>query len=205
MARKVFQQGRVTSAPSGGAKFVKIEDGKPVDLVLLAGTAKMISFNQHAFWRDEGNSPIFPCIVDGCPGCERGDRPKFKAVLPVIVLGGDSKDPTIWSFGISVARMLQDMEEATGSDLAGQSVRVKRTGTGLKTKYTVVSLGKKYNISKHKVDFDEIMSQLGPTTREEIIALLDGESSDEPEPKEPKDEAPGLEEEVTDDEIEAEF
>lgn len=201
---KVFKKGKVSSASAGGASFVKIDADSSVDLIILADTSDMLSFNQHAFWRDEGNSPIFPCIGKGCPGCAQGDKAKFKAVLPVLYVGGE-KEPVIWTFGITVARMLQDTEDALGS-LAGQSIRVKRTGSGLKTRYSVTSLAKKFNISKIKVDWDEIMSRLGPTTAAEIEALLAGDTDDDDDedPKSAVKRSP-FDEAVDDDELEVDI
>lgn len=173
----VFRTGRVKAAGEGGAgKFVKLEAEKPLDLIIMWPTEKMISFDQHAIWRDEGASPMFPCIKGTgkkCPGCEIGDKPRFRGVMPVVEQTDAEKTVKIWSFGIQTARDLQDIEDATGN-LVGLLIRVKRTGTGLKTRYSVVSLGKKFNVERLVSKIPDIAAELGPTDPAEIRRMLAG-------------------------------
>jgi len=172
MARKkkqVIKKGKevISQISAGSGDFVKIDDGDVVDMVSLIDLDEMLSIDQHAIWLEGGNSPLFPCIGEDCPGCEAGNKPRFRAFLPVLLL--DEGEQKIFSFGISIARALEELDEEFGG-LAGHVFRVKRKGTGLNTTYTVIAMGKKKDVSK--LEPIEIESKLGPTTRKGILQLL---------------------------------
>jgi hypothetical protein len=172
----VFRKGKV-SVGSDGGKFIKLEADKPLGLILLQGMSEFISFDQHAMWHDEGKSPMFPCIGKGCPGCAMGDKPRFRGVMPVIEKGDASKTIKIWTFGKMVAVALQEIEEVSGS-VAGLLVSVKRTGAGLKTRYSVTSTGSRFNISAIVANLPDITKELGPTSVAEIKKLISGEEAE---------------------------
>lgn len=111
---------------------------------------------------------MFPCIGKGCPGEEVGNQPRFRAFLPVVLI--DDGSQKIFSFGISIARALEELDEEFGG-IAGNVFRVKRKGSGLATTYTVVAMGRKRKIDKFEVP--DIEEKLGPTTRKGILELLE--------------------------------
>lgn len=170
MATSIFTRGSVPKG--GGGRFVKIETDSTVELIPLMGVEGMIGFHQHAFWMEDGSSPIFPCIREDCPGCQLGDEPSWKATMMVIQVEGKEREQRIWTFGASIARQLTELESTLGSTIAGQLLRVRRTGAGLKTRYTVVATGRRAKIEGITFDEADLIKELGPTERGEIIAKL---------------------------------
>jgi hypothetical protein len=169
--RSVIRRGRkaISDVGSGAGDFVKIADGDAIDMVSIVDMEEILSVDQHAIWLEGGNSPMFPCIGKGCPGCELGNQPRFRAFLPVkLIESGDSK---IFSFGIQIARALEELDEEFGG-LAGNVFRVKRKGSGLATTYTVVALGKKRKVSEDDIP-EDLEEKIGPTTRKTILDLLE--------------------------------
>jgi len=168
--RSVIRKGRKALADvgSGAGDFVKIGDGDSVDMVSIVDMEEMLSVDQHAIWLEGGNSPMFPCIGKGCPGCELGNQARFRAFLPVKLVETD--EPKIFSFGIQIGRALEELDEEFGG-LAGNVFRVKRKGSGLATTYTVVALGKKKKVSEDDI-IEGLEEKIGPATRSGILELL---------------------------------
>lgn len=151
----------------GEREFIGLKDGEKVTLASLVNMKNLLSIDQHAIWLDGGNSPMFPCIGEGCPGCERGNTPRFRAFLPVVTHpDGEAK---IFAFGIKVARALEELDSEFGG-LKGHLFTVKRKGTGLATNYTVIAVGKKLDVDS--VVAPNVEEKLGPTTRAGILLLL---------------------------------
>lgn len=169
--RSVIRKGRkaIADVGAGAGDFVKIGDGDAVDMVSVYDMEEMLSVDQHAIWLEGGNSPMFPCIGKNCPGCELGNQPRFRAFLPVKLI--ETGEPKIFSFGIQIARALEELDEEFGG-LSGNVFRVKRKGSGLATTYTVVALGKKRKVSEDDV-IDDLEEKIGPTTRAGILSLLE--------------------------------
>jgi hypothetical protein len=169
--RSVIRKGRkaIADVGSGAGDFVKIGDGDAVDMVSVVDMDEMLSVDQHAIWLEGGNSPMFPCIGKDCPGCELGNQPRFRAFVPVKLV--ETGEPKVFSFGIQIARALEELDEEFGG-LAGNVFRVKRKGSGLATTYTVVALGKKRKVSEDDI-IEDLEEKIGPTTRAGILALLE--------------------------------
>jgi len=169
--RSVIRKGSkaISDVSAGAGDFVKISDGDAVDMASLLDLEDMLSVDQHALWLEGGNSPMFPCIGKDCPGCELGNQPRFRAFLPVYLVK-EGNMVKIFSFGISIARALEELDEEFGG-LGGNIFRVKRKGAGLNTTYTVVALGKKIKVNDDDLP-DDIEEKIGPTTRKTILALL---------------------------------
>lgn len=164
----VFRKG-AEAAPSGGgeaSKFIKVPEGESVSIVPLVNLDDLVSIDQHEFW-DINPALLFPCIGSGCPACAAGNKPKYKAFLPVLA-NGDSTTPKLYAFGISVERQLETIAEEVG-EIQGLVIKVRRTGSGFNTRYSVVPTGKKV-----KIDGVE-----APRAEEEITVL----SADEIEAK----------------------
>jgi len=161
----IIRTGRqaLPNPPSGG-KFLKIpEDG--VVVALLGGLDALVSIDQHVFW-EVNPAPFVPCIGAGCPSCGLGNKPSFRAFLPVLAKEDGVK---IFSFGITVLRQLEALEEELGS-LEGQVIKVRRHGNGLSTKYTVIPVGKKP--STKGVEIPDIVAAIGPPDKESIVRVL---------------------------------
>lgn len=167
MAGTIFRKGKEAIGGGPGAgKFIKIKDGDSVVFAPLTNLDEMISVDQHEFW-DVQPAVIVPCIQKGCPACETGNEARFKAFLAVMTKEDGSK---IFAFGRKVERQLEELEAELGS-LKGKVLKVRRNGSGMSTSYTVIATGKTMNVSDAEVP--DIISTLGPTTREEIKALLE--------------------------------
>lgn len=170
--RKVspFKKGRAEKRESsGGSKFLNILPDESVILAPMVGLEEMISADMHQHWNC--SPPVYhPCVGRSCPGCIVGNEARFKGFLPVMVKG--ETEPIIYSFTISVYNQLEELEDSLddGESLAGMAIKIKRTGSGLKTRYLVIGTGK-------RIEFDieppDIVPFLGPVTVEEIWDLLD--------------------------------
>lgn len=152
---------------SGESQFVGLKAGDAVEMASLVDMDELLSVDQMVIWLDDGNSPMWPAIGPSDPGHELGIKPRFRAYLPVVIL--DTDEVKIYSFGIRVARTLQEMDEEFGG-LAGHTFKVKRKGMGLATNYTVIPTGK--NIDVDEYEMPDIIPQLGPTNRNDIVDLL---------------------------------
>lgn len=148
MAKKsttsVFRKG-AEAAPSsdGGAKFLKIPENESVSIVPLVNLDDLVSIDQHEFW-DINPALLFPCVGEGCPACAAGNKPKYKAFLPVLA-NGETSSPKIYAFGISVERQLETLAEEIG-EIQGLVLKIRRSGSGFNTRYNVISTGKKVKI-----------------------------------------------------------
>lgn len=149
--------------------YVALKDGDMVDVIPLTGVDDVISFDQHAIWLDEGNSPMFPCLGSkDCPGCMIGSDPRFRALLPVMVKG--DPEQKILSMGIALFRTFIDIDTAVTGGIKGAVIRVSRRGNGLSTKYAAVFTG---NRAKTVPALTlNMLEHIGPMNREDIIAAL---------------------------------
>jgi hypothetical protein len=208
-ASKIIRKG-----PSGGKKsndFIAVKEDEPVTIVPVLPTGEIFSIDLHAFWA-VNPAVTFACIAhaddagDGCPGCNLGDKAGYRAFLPVLDVDGDLK---VFPFGISVERQLVTLEEELG-EIVGLKLRVKRTGSGLSTKYQIINTGKTVDVeisSKKALDFVE--SKIEIKDKAQILrelreaGLMKGGKKvveEESEEEEEEDEA----EEITDEEEEEE-
>lgn len=168
--RSVFRKGSAglgESKEGGEKEFISLKDGDSANLASLVNMDDLISVDQHAIWLDGGNSPMFPCIGEGCPGEVLGNQPRFRAFLPVVSL--PENEVRIFGFGIRVARALEELDNEF-SGLKGHVFKVKRKGSGLSTNYTIVAMGKTVDVDGFVAP--DIVSKLGPTTKEGILELL---------------------------------
>jgi hypothetical protein len=175
--RSVIRRGKDALPRVGESKFLKIPEGEAVVIVPLTGLDDLISVDQHAFW-DITPGVLVPCTGGNCPACSLGNKPSFRAFLPVMTRENGAK---IFSFGISVLTQLESLEEELGS-LTGQVIKVRRRGSGLSTKYTVVAVGKK--VSVKGVEAPDIITAIGPTDSYGVRRVLaDAGLLDPDEPK----------------------
>lgn len=161
-----FRKGTaVLEKKSGGGQFISIAADESITVAPIVGLDEMISADMHEFW--EVNPFVStPCFGTDCPACSAGNNPKFKAFLPVVTQEGEVK---IFSFGISVARQIEEIDAETGG-VQFQVLKIKRTGTGLRTRYSVVPLGKK--VKAREYDMPDIIKALGPSEPELAAQVL---------------------------------
>jgi hypothetical protein len=198
-AKSVIRKG--PSSGRGNKTFIAVKEDEPVTIVPILPTEQIVSIDLHAFWT-VNPAVTFACLDgtdEGCPGCELGDKAAYRAFLPVLDSEGDMK---MFAFGISVERQLVTLEEELG-EIVGLKLRVKRTGTGLATKYQVINTGKNTEVEvteKEATKFVE--SNIDVKDRDTIesdlraAGLLGGKSAskkakdEDDETEEEEDEAP---------------
>ena len=158
---------------NSGETFLKLKDGDSVEIAVIGGVDDIISFDQHSFWIDEGDSPIFPCLQDDtCPGCMLGDNPQFKAIITVMIKEDSGMSERLMIFGKSVLRSLVDAEDAIGESLHGKILRYSRKGSKLQTRYSLIPTGRSVKVPElNKVELNPI-DYIGITDRDEIIEAL---------------------------------
>jgi hypothetical protein len=142
-----------------------LEAGDSVDIVPLVEKDDILTCDQCAIWLDEGSSPFWVYTGPRDPSHDLKLDKGYRAFMPLMVDG----EVKIWSMGKRVHSSLLDIAEAIGS-LAGQIIRVKRTGSGFKTAYTVVQRGKRKDISE--IEVPDIFSFLGPLTSDGVKDML---------------------------------
>lgn len=173
-AQSLVRRGTKHISQASEGQYVSFPADQVVELVILQDLEDMVSFDQHTIWLDAGGSPSFPCIsqIDDCPGCELDDKPKMKSIL-LVAVRNEEKELVVkyWAFGISVSRELVNIEDMAGS-LKGKVIRVKRTGTGFKTKYTLMHTNKTPTNLPADEDLPDVMEQIKPDNKADIIALL---------------------------------
>lgn len=156
-----------------GQTFLKLADGESVEIVVIGGIDEIISFDQHAFWLDEGDSPIFPCSQDkDCPGCMLNNQPRFKAIIPVMVKTESGQEGRLLVFGKKLMQDFADAEDAVGASLHGQIVRYSRKGSGMTTKYSLMPTGRSVKVPTIEEFEPKPIDNIGPTDREEIVRIL---------------------------------
>jgi len=148
-----------------GSRFFTLQTDVPVDVVLAHGVDGIQSVEQHDWW-DFNPAPHLVCLGEDCPSCALGNEAKVKSYLGVITKEQEVK---YFPVAISIVQQLEKNEKAVG-DLTGRVFRFEKTGSGLKTRYTAISMGKKLDVSKFVLpDLEEL---LGPMTVEAQLAKL---------------------------------
>jgi hypothetical protein len=153
--------------------YLSLKDGESVDVVVLVEKNDILSYEQCAIWLEDGkNSPVWVYTGSEDPSHELGVERRYRAVLPVYINSkehpayGESK---IFSMGKMVHEQLLEIADA-GTRLAGTVFRIKRTGAKLKTRYSILSLGKRKDISS--IPEIDVLSMLGPLTSDGVKELI---------------------------------
>ena len=173
MAKKMsktspFKKGRAVGRKSGGgSQFIGLKDGESVTFAPLVGLDEMVHADMHEYW-DIRPAIFHPCIGKDCPGEAAGNEPRFKGYLPVMKKDGEV---LVFPFTISVYNQLEELEDEIDGTLQGYVIKFSRRGSGFSTKYSVLGVGKRIEVDG--VEAPDFISQLGPQTREEILALLE--------------------------------
>lgn len=170
MAKKeMFSPVKTGSDPrkEGGTRnlWLKIESNSYVDATILVDVDEIVACEQCAIWLDDGNSPVWVYTGPEDPMHDLGVDKRYRAYLPVLV-DGEAK---VWSMGKQAHSALLDIADAN-DEIKGLDVRLKRTGAGLATRYSIVPKGSRRDVSK--VDEIDVISLLGPLTPNEVKDML---------------------------------
>lgn len=161
------------AAPS---QWLKLEAGDQLDVTCLVDIGDIISTEQCAIWLDEGVSPVWVYTGPNDPSHDLDVPRTYRAYLPLL-LDGEVK---VWSMGKQAHGQLYEIADAAG-DLRGMNLRIKRTGSGLKTRYSVTPRGTRTKIDR--VGEVDVIAMLGPLTSDGVKQLvadrLDCEDYDE--------------------------
>lgn len=122
------------------------------------------------------------CPHKGCAACnEETTKARLRHAFVVYDLGDDTVK--VWAVSNTVALTVKNIWESYGGDLSEVDLDIKRTGTGLNTKYAVVPKKTKYNDTLIEgVELPNLDTIFTPATDEEIQSLLQSEIGDEATP-----------------------
>lgn len=155
---------------SGGGKpsvFLTLKDGDSVTVAILGGLEEVLSVDEHSWW-DYTPAPHLVCLgtIADCPSCQLGHQAKTKSYLPVVTQDGEVK---FLIAGTQIINALKELESEVGN-LNGVVIRVKRNGSGLKTRYVTMGTGKQVDVSRF--DIPDLEPALGPLTWDEQVEEL---------------------------------
>lgn len=156
---------RTDSTGSTTTAWLKVGPGEVVDATVLVEAEDILACEQCAIWLEEGNSPVWVYTGPEDPSHELGVDRRYRAYLPLLVDG----EVKIWSMGKTAHIAILDIADASG-DLKGLEIRIKRTGQGLATRYSVVPKGKRHDVSR--IDEVDVIATLGPITPEGVRQLI---------------------------------
>jgi hypothetical protein len=161
------------SGDGESSPYLSIKDGESVDVVVLVDKKELLKFDQCAIWLEDGkNSPVWVYTGEDDPSHELGVDRRYRAILPVYVNSKDHPaygESKIWSMGKQSHEQILEIADA-GTRLAGTVIRIKRTGVKLKTKYNILPLGKRKDVSG--IPEVDVLSLLGPLTSDGVRELI---------------------------------
>lgn len=155
------------SEANNKSSWLRIDPNTQTDVVALVDADEIVSCEQCAIWLEDGNSPVWVYTGPDDPSHELKLERRYRAYLPVLLV--DTKEVQVWSMGKSAHSMLLDISDATG-ELKGLELRIKRTGSGLATRYSIVSKGKRHKVDR--IEEVDVISMLGPLTPDEVKEML---------------------------------
>lgn len=173
-SKPIIRKGATAAlASTNTGNFVGVGEGEQLEFAPLVGIDEVISFDQHAFWAENPeNTVIFPCLqTPDCPGELLGNKPRLRVLILVAYKNDDGELVAgILPIGLSVLRTLVDLDSAIDGGIKNSTMILKRSGSGLKTRYTLVATGGKL---KKKVEHDiDVEEAVGETDRDAIIEML---------------------------------
>lgn len=149
----------------GQQNWLKVEANSSVDVVILVEVEEILSCEQCAIWLEDGRSPVWVYTGPEDPSHDLKIDKRYRAYLPVLVDG----EVKVWSMGKGAHVQIMDIADASG-ELKGMEVRIKRTGNGLGTRYSIVPKGKRKDVSR--IEEVDVIAMLGPITPEEVKDLI---------------------------------
>lgn len=181
---------RVGGTPKAGrsSKFFSLKADVTYQVVLLAETDQIVSIDQCALW-DFAPAPMWAHIGVGDPADDLGIKPAYRAFIPMMIEGevdrrggvtktDNSGEVVLLSMPRTMHTEFCNISDMTGS-LFGRQVRIKKTGSGLGTRYTVLPTGTVKSggdLPETIPTVEDVIASLGPQTREEIIKLIEQRS-----------------------------
>lgn len=153
---------RIADAPK---KWMKIDPNSSVDFTCLVEVDEIVSCEQCAIWLTEGNSPVWVYLGAEDPSHDLGIAKRYRAFLPVLVEG----EVQVLPMGIQIHKQLMEIADAIGS-IKGQDFRMKRTGSGIATRYMVTNKATRKDISD--IDEVDVIAMLGPLTVDGVHQLI---------------------------------
>lgn len=146
--------------------WVKVGPNESIDVVCLVEVDDIITTEQCAIWLDSGGSPVWVYTGPEDPMHDLDDVKKtYRAYMPVVQDG----QVKVWPMGKMAHSQVLDISDA-GGEITGMVLRIKRTGAGLGTRYSIVPTGKRIDVSKY--DEVDVVAQLGPLTAEGVRELI---------------------------------
>jgi len=175
-------RGKKVNSAGEESKFIDLPEGR-TNVVFLTdvdapegeepnGQNCIVFFSRYELWEAEdgdGNKrpALFPKLEGEDPGSQLGLTPKFRALA--LVIDPETETEKILGMSKSVYNGLVEIKEASGT-LKWKEVSILRTGTGIKTRYSVTNTG---NVADVEGDPEtDLMDHLGPSTPEEQIEML---------------------------------
>lgn len=161
----------IDPSSSKSGDYIKLEDGEYVDVVMLTdfdtpdgeefdGKNGIIAYQQYQVWLnpapESGVSPMFPLLPgkhdvgatlnSAIPDPTKRIQPRFTALALVgVIEDGELVSESIWRMTTRVFKDLAETADTLGQ-IKGQVLRIKRTGSGLKTKYSIVVKGQQVEV-----------------------------------------------------------
>jgi hypothetical protein len=148
-----------------GVSWMKISAGEVIDAIVLVEAEEILTCEQCAIWLEAGNSPVWVYTGPEDPSHDLSVDRRYRAYLPLLI----DSEPAVWSMGKTAHIQLLDIADASG-ELKGLEIRIKRTGSGLSTRYSIVPKGKRHDVSRHE-EID-VVAMLGPITPNEVKAMI---------------------------------
>lgn len=165
-----IHKGALPPKGESNSNFLPVKPDEALTVVPLHNMDDMLSLQLHSWW-DINPAPHLVCLGENCPSCQLGHEPVFKAYFGVATRDKEAK---ILPMGISIVRALEELEpefkDTKFGGLKGIVIKIKRTGKGLGTKYSVLSTGKSVDVSG--VEPVDIVAQLGPLEYDEQVKVL---------------------------------
>lgn len=161
----------VGDGDEGAVRWLKLEPNTHTDVTALVNVDDIIATEQCAIWLGEDEramglkSPVWVYTGAGDPSHDLGVERSYKAFLPVLHDG----EVKVWSMGKSAHRQILDAADAAG-DLAGMNLRIKRTGSGKSTRWSVTPRGTRTKIDH--IEEVDVPSMLGPLTVAGVQELI---------------------------------
>lgn len=155
----------------GPNMWMRLMPNQSADIVILVEIEDIITVEQCAIWIEGGGddgvkSPVWTYTGPNDPMHELNEVKKsYRAFLPCVENG----EVKVLPMGKMLHGALLDIADAAGS-IAGMQVRVKRTGSGLNTRYSLVQTGKRMDVSKY--DEVDVVALLGPLTPDGVRELI---------------------------------
>jgi hypothetical protein len=148
-----------------GGKFLTLAVDVPTDVIMAHELDAIQSVDMHDWW-DYTPAPHLVCLGEDCPSCAVGHEARTRSYVGVITR---EKEVKYLASGAQIVAQLEKYAKALGS-ISGRLMQFEKTGSGMKTKYSVLSLGKKMNIAEFVLpDLEEL---LGPLTIGEQVKKM---------------------------------